>query len=127
MKDFLGVCLSGLCILHCLLTPLLLAFGGVGAIGVWLDSAWVHYLLLAPICLVLVWSLPLAWIKHRNLSPLLLGSSGFSVLLLSLFVPQTLESTLESTLAIAGGLVLIAAHLCNRHLLNNYLQQTKDQ
>ncbi|OBP13887.1 MerC mercury resistance protein [Rheinheimera sp. SA_1] len=120
MKDFLGVCLSGLCILHCLLTPLLLALGGVGAIGVWFESAWVHYLLLAPICLVLVWSLPLAWIKHRNLSPLLLGASGFSVLLLSLFVPEAIEPML----AIAGGLVLIAAHLFNRHLLNNFLQPT---
>lgn len=71
----------------------------------------------------MLWRLPLAWIKHRKLSPLLLGSSDFSVLLLSLFVPQTQESTL----AIANGLALIKAHLCNRHLLNNYLQQTKDQ
>lgn len=123
MKDFLGVCLSGLCILHCLLTPLLFALGGVGAIGVWFESAWVHYLLLAPICLVLVWSLPLAWIKHRNLSPLLLGASGFSVLLLSLFVPEAIEPIL----AIAGGLVLITAHLFNRYLLNNFLQPTKEQ
>lgn len=123
MKDFLGVCLSGLCILHCLVTPLLLALGGVGAIGVWFESAWVHYLLLAPICLVLVWSLPIAWIKHRNLSPLLLGASGFSVLLLSLFVPEALESIL----AIAGSLVLMTAHLFNRHLLSNFLQRTKEQ
>lgn len=113
MKDFLGVCLSGLCILHCLLTPLLLALGGVGAIGAWFESAWVHYLLVAPICLVLVWSLPIAWIKHRNSSPLLLGAAGFSVLMLSLFVPETIEPVV----AIAGSLVLIAAHLFNRHLL----------
>lgn len=122
MKDFLGVCLSGLCILHCLLTPLLLALGGVGLIGVWFESAWVHYLLLAPICLVLVWSLPLAWIKHRNLSPLLLGAAGFSVLLLSLFVPETIEPIL----AIAGSLGLIMAHLFNKHLLSNFLQPTKE-
>lgn len=124
MKDFLGVCLSGLCILHCLLTPLLLALGGVGVIGVWFESAWVHYLLLAPICLVLVWSLPLAWIKHRNSSPLLLGAAGFSVLLLSLFVPETAEPVV----AIAGSLVLITAHLFNRHLLSIYMQLlTKEQ
>jgi hypothetical protein len=123
VKDFLGVCLSGLCILHCLLTPLLLALGGVGVIGVWFESAWVHYLLLAPICLVLVWSLPLAWIKHRNSSPLLLGAAGFSVLLLSLFVPETVEPVV----AIAGSLVLITAHLFNRHLLSNFSNLTKEQ
>ena len=124
MKDFLGVCLSGLCILHCLLAPLLLALGGVGVIGVWFESAWVHYLLLAPICLVLVWGLPISWIKHRNSSPLLLGAAGFSVLLLSLFVPETVEPVM----AIAGSLVLITAHLFNRHLLSIYIQLlTKEQ
>ena len=114
MKDFLGACLSGLCILHCLLVPLLLAMGGASVLGAWIGSEWVHYLLIAPICLLLIWSLPLSWIKHRNLHPLWIGGSGFSLLLLSLFVPESAETLL----AIVGSLGLITAHLLNRHLLN---------
>lgn len=114
MKDLLGVCLSGLCILHCLFTPVLLALGGVGMIGSWLGSEWVHYLLLAPISLMLVWSLPLSWIKHRNTKPLLIGGCGFSLLLMSLFVPESAEPIV----AVLAGFILIAAHLLNRRLLN---------
>lgn len=116
MKDLLGVCLSGLCILHCLFTPVLLALGGVGMIGSWLGSEWVHYLLLAPISLILVWSLPLSWIKHRNTKPLLIGGLGFSLLLISLFVPESAEPVI----AVFAGLILIAAHLLNRRLLNTH-------
>ena len=114
MKDLLGVCLSGLCILHCLVTPILLALGGVGLIGAWFESEWVHYLLLAPISLMLVWSLPSSWIKHRNTKPLLIGGLGFSLLLTSLFVPESAEPVV----AVLAGLILIAAHLLNRRLLN---------
>ncbi|KKL01329.1 MerC domain-containing protein [Rheinheimera mesophila] len=114
MKDLLGACLSGLCILHCLFTPVLLALGGVGVIGSWLGSEWVHYLLLAPIALILVWSLPLSWIKHRNTTPLCIGALGFSLLLMSLFVPESAEPVI----AVLAGFILIAAHLLNRRLLN---------
>lgn len=114
MKDLFGVCLSGLCLLHCLFTPLLLALGGVGLIGSWLGSEWVHYLLLAPISLLLVWSLPLSWVRHRNIKPLLIGGIGFSLLITSLFVPESAEPIL----AVLASLILIAAHLLNRHLLN---------
>ena len=117
MKDFMGACLSGLCILHCLLTPLLLAMGGAGMIGTWLGSEWVHYALIAPICILLSWSLPLAWVKHRQGGPLLIGVSGLSLLLLSLWLP----GDIESLVAIVGSLGLITAHLLNRHLLNRHL------
>ncbi len=114
MKDLIGVCLSGLCILHCLFTPVLLALGGVGLIGSWLGSEWVHYLLLAPISLMLVWSLPLSWVKHRNTKPLFIGGLGFSLLLTSFFVPESAEPVV----AVLAGFILIAAHLLNRRLLN---------
>lgn len=120
MKDLLGVCLSGLCIVHCLFTPVLLALGGVGVIGAWFESDWVHYLLLAPISLILVWSLPLSWIKHRNARPLLIGGLGFSLLLISLFIPEPAEPVI----AVLAGLILITAHLMNRRLLNTHISHT---
>jgi hypothetical protein len=116
MKDFLGACLSGLCLLHCLLVPLLLTMSGAGVMGAWLGSDWVHYVLIAPISLLLVWSLPFAWRQHRNRYPLVMGGIGFSLLLLSLWLPESAEPFL----AVIGSLALIFAHLLNGHLLKNH-------
>ncbi len=120
MKDLFGVGLSGLCLLHCLLTPVLLAFGGAGFISSWLGAEWLHYLLLAPISLLLMWSLPLSWIKHNNCKPLLIGAIGFSLLLISLVVP----GFAEQVLAVVGGLAVIGAHLFNRRLLVTHFPQS---
>jgi hypothetical protein len=72
---------------------------------------------LAPIALLLIWSLPNAWCHHQNARPLWLGGLGFTVLLLSLFVP----AAIEPVLAMSGGLTLMVAHLLNRRLLSQHL------
>ncbi len=113
MKDLVAAYISGLCIIHCLITPVLLALGGAGLLGHWLDAEWVHYLLIAPILLLVIWSLPAARRQHRQQSPLWLGCGGAALMLLSLAVP----AALEPWLAISAGVLLMAAHLMNRHLL----------
>lgn len=113
MRDLVAAYISGLCIIHCLLTPVLLALGGAGLLGHWLDAEWVHYLLIAPILLLVIWSLPAARRQHRQQSPLWLGCGGAALMLLSLAVP----AALEPWLAISAGVLLMAAHLMNRHLL----------
>lgn len=113
MKDYVGACLSGVCLLHCLLVPVLLALGGAGLVGAWLQADWVHYLLIAPIALLVIWSLPLARRKHHNGYPLLFGVIGLSALLLSLFVTESTEPYVASV----GSLSLIFAHLLNIYLL----------
>jgi hypothetical protein len=120
MKDWLGVCFSGLCIVHCILTPLLLAISGTSLVGAWFGADWVHYVLLAPVSVALLWSLPPSFAKHRNIKPLLYSALGFSLLLTSLALPQSAEQWL----AIGGGIALIAAHLMNRFLLRQYTSAT---
>lgn len=117
MKDFLGACLSGLCLLHCLLVPLLLTMSGAGVMGAWIGADWVHYVLIAPISLLLVWSLPFAWRQHRHRYPLVIGVTGLSLLLLSLWVSESAEPFF----AVIGSLGLISAHLLNGHLLKKHL------
>lgn len=113
MKDLVAAYISGLCIVHCLLTPVLLALGGAGLLGHWLEAEWVHYVLITPILLLVGWSLPAARRQHRQHAPLWLGVAGAALMLVSLWVPVALEPWL----AISAGVLLMAAHLMNRHLL----------
>ena len=112
MKDLLAASASGLCILHCLLTPLLLMLGAAGAMSAILSSEWVHYLLLVPVLLLAALSLPAGKRRHHNNAPSLLALVGIVLLLLALVAPVALESTLS----VSAGLLLIAAHLYNRQL-----------
>lgn len=113
MKDIIAAVLSGLCIVHCLATPLLLVLGSSGVVLAPFDSDWFHYLMLLPICMLLLWSLPGGWCVHRQKAPFALGLSGFLLLLVSLIAPHNTEAVLS----VCGGILLISAHLHNRKLL----------
>lgn len=118
MKDMIAAAVSGLCVLHCLLTPLLLLLGGVGVLetvlGTALSSDWVHYVLLVPVIILLAWSLPAARCQHQDPMPLRIAGTGLALLLVSLLVP----AALEPWFAASGGLLLMGAHLLNRNLLH---------
>jgi hypothetical protein len=76
----------------------------------------VHYALIAPILLLVIWSLPAARRQHQQHAPLWLGLAGAGLMLVSLWVP----APLEPWLAISAGALIMAAHLFNRHLLRLY-------
>jgi hypothetical protein len=123
MKDLVAAFISGLCIVHCLLTPIILALGGAGILGNWLEAEWLHYLLLVPILLLVGWSLPASRHQHQQQIPLWLGFTGVGLLLLSMFVPVSFEPWL----AISAGMLLITAHLLNRHLLQQHRLNMQNQ
>jgi hypothetical protein len=118
-KDLVGILLSLLCIVHCLLPALLMLLGAAGMLSWWWTSEWVHYLLLAPIVLVLLLSLPASYRQHQQKLPLLLAAAGLSLLLLSLVLPEQFEAML----AVSGGLLLASAHGYNRHLYRRCQQR----
>ena len=113
MKDIIAAALSGLCVVHCLATPVLLALGSSGLLLGIFSSEWFHYLMLLPISVLLAWSLPGGWCVHKRKAPFLIGLSGFLVLVAALFAPHEAEATLS----VSGGLLLISAHLYNRKLV----------
>jgi hypothetical protein len=113
MKDLIAATLSGLCVMHCLATPVLLALGSSGLLLGMLSSEWFHYLMLLPISVLLAWSLPGGWCVHQRKAPFALGLAGFLVLIASLFAPHEAEIALS----VSGGLLLISAHLYNRKLV----------
>lgn len=120
MKDETAALLSGLCLIHCIATPLLVALGGLGLIGNLLASEWIHSALILPIAILALTSLPSGWKLHRRSYPALTGLLGLSLLIAALFAPH--ES--EAALSVSGGLLLIGAHLSNRlhcrQLLKNH-------
>ena len=114
MRDIVASALSGLCIVHCLATPLLLALGSSGVMLAAFDSDWFHYLMLLPISVLLAWSLPGGWCVHQRKAPFILGLSGFLLLVAAMFAPHAAETALS----VSGGLLLVSAHLYNRKLLH---------
>ncbi|HAO25951.1 MULTISPECIES: MerC domain-containing protein [unclassified Methylophaga] len=112
MKDDLAIACSGACMVHCLLTPMIIGFGAAGLVGEWLSSEWVHRLMLVPVVLLALLSLPGSYRVHKNQWPLLLGVMGVLTMVSALLGPESLEAWIT----ISGGLLLITAHLWNRKL-----------
>ncbi|HEY7884983.1 MAG TPA: MerC domain-containing protein [Cellvibrionaceae bacterium] len=113
MKDSMGMVCSGLCLGHCLLTPLLLALGSAGALGVAMHSEWVHWALMVPIIVLALLSFPGGYRVHRRVRPVLLGIAGALLLVLALFV----QEAWEPVLSVLGGGLLISGHWINRRRL----------
>lgn len=113
MKDSLAMTCSGLCIGHCLLTPVLLAAGGFGFVGAFLGSELLHKVLLIPVLCLALSSLPFSFRRHLNWYPLVLGALGCALLIAGINAAEELELGLTLT----GGALVIAAHFINRRYL----------
>lgn len=123
MKDNLAVACSGACMLHCLLTPIVIGFSAAGLLGEWLSSEWVHKLMLVPVVLLALLSLPSSYRQHKNHWPMLLGILGISTMVSALVGPESLETWIT----ISGGILLITAHLWNRNLALQLLPAQRGQ
>lgn len=113
MKDSLAMACSGLCIGHCLLTPVILTMGGAGFLGTFLASEVLHKALLIPVLCLAIASLPFSFRRHFNWYPLCLGVVGSALLIASVNV----SAPLELYLSLSGAALLIMAHLFNRNSL----------
>ncbi len=112
-KDSWGIFCSGLCLLHCLATPLLIASGSLGALAILISSEWVHQLLLLPVFLFAAFSFPVAYKQHRHHMPGLFAVVGLAGLLIAI----TYGHELEALLTVIAASVLIFAHVWNRRLM----------
>lgn len=117
MKDTVGMLVSGLCLVHCLLAPVLLALGGFGVLGVLLGDELFHLVLLVPALILALASFPLACRRHRRPSVMLAGLCGVALLVLAL----GLEGVWELVVSVCGAGLLVSAHWANRQLLRRCL------
>ncbi|MCX4186974.1 MerC domain-containing protein [Methylophaga sp. OBS4] len=113
MKDKLGMACTGVCMIHCLITPVLLTLGATGLFWEVLQSERVHQVLVFPVVLIASLSFPFSYLKHRVLLPSLLGGGGAFLIVMAVFAGEENEFVMTVT----GGMLLLMAHGWN-HALN---------
>ena len=114
--DRAAICFSSLCILHCLLLPVLLVAYPIGIL-VTLSDEMFHQLMVSvalPLSLV---ALYVGYGHHKRNQLIVFGSVGLGMLMLPLVVPHELISETEETwLTVAGALIVCLAHVVNFRL-----------
>ena len=111
MKDKIGIFFSGLCVVHCLLSTVLI-LGGVGAAFLKVSEELVHPILLIFIVMIGLISFPSSYRLHHNPRPMTYGAIGTVGIFLALFF----DTTLEVFLTIIFGSLLIYSHYWNNKL-----------
>jgi len=117
--DILAISISGLCAVHCLLTPLVLILFPVFA-GTVLEGEGFHQMLLWVILPTSGLALLLGCRRHKDWNVLLLGGVGLSLLILAaFFAPEWAGEWGERLLTLFGGAIMSVGHVRNYRLCRN--------
>lgn len=113
--DTVAVGLSGLCLVHCLALPLLIAlFPLVGASFSLIDHTTFHQLILVAVIPTSALALGSGYRRHRHKPAALLGIAGVAALVFAAFALHAFHAHhLETWVTVAGGLTLALAHVSN--------------
>lgn len=113
LMDRVAIGLSGVCAVHCLITPLALVALPVAA-GAWLGGESFHLWLLLLILPLSTTALTLGCRRHKDMAVMLLGIAGMALLVLAVLLPvEWLGENGERALTLAGSAALIAGHVRN--------------
>ena len=114
--DRAAICFSSLCILHCLLLPLLLVAYPIGIVLTLSDEIFHQIMVFLAVPLSLV-SLYVGYGHHKRNQLIVFGGIGLVILVLPLVVPHELISESgETWLTVSGALILCMAHVVNFRL-----------
>jgi len=109
--DRVGIMLSGLCAVHCLLGIVLVSVLGLG--GETLLSPSIHRYGLALAVLVGIVTLGMGVLRHGRVAPLVIGGCGIALMTAGILVRH---GPIEALLTIAGVALVATAHIRNlRH------------
>lgn len=111
--DLAGATTSSICIIHCLLTPVVISLFP-SAIPYLPGDALFHRILAACVGLLGTAAFVPGYRIHRRRRLLVLIGTGMSVVLAVAFAGQGMSRTLELLLSISGSMMLVTAHLLNR-------------
>jgi len=110
--DRAGVVGSLVCIFHCVATPFLAATLPILAV----TEKETHLGLTLMLMLIGLLAFLPGYRQHNKPFMGLVAGLGFAMLVLAVFIPERLASeTLETGLTLAGGILLISAHLTNAY------------
>jgi Zn-dependent protease with chaperone function len=122
MKDQLGVVCSGLCVIHCLASPILLSLGLSGVFASLFTQELFHFVIIFPVVLLMLWTLPKAYQRDKSLPLVTLALAGVSVLVSALFVEKY-----EVMLSVIGGASVITYHILNLHSQRKAQRNPEDE
>ncbi len=114
--DALGIIASCICLIHCMILPLLVL--ALPIIGIpFLEADWTHKLLAFFVVMFALWSVLPSYFKHRNAYVLSNMISGLALVLFATFASEKLlGKTWEVPLISVGNAIVVLTHLRNRKL-----------
>jgi hypothetical protein len=108
LLDRIAVGLSGLCLVHCLATAVLLGF--LATAGGILGQPIIHEVGLALAMVLGAIALGRGWMEHRSVLPVIVGSAGIALMALAVALP---EGGRETIFTVAGVSILALGHRLN--------------
>ena len=110
-SDSIGLTLSGICLVHCIVLPVVAFVLPVSA-GLYADadSAW-HWVLLGLALPISGYAFIAAWMRHRAASSLILGGAGLFVM--GVGVSHVFGHDYEVVFTVVGVCAVAAAHIAN--------------
>jgi hypothetical protein len=109
--DRFAIMLSGLCLVHCLLIPVMVVLAPALSALVLGTETTVHWIFLALAVPTSCWALRRGFRRHRNLAALVAGLVGLCVMFLG--VSHLLHRGLEVPLTVIGVSLVVVAHVLN--------------
>lgn len=116
LLDSLAIALSGLCLVHCLALPVIIALFPLLSLHL-IDHESFHQIILIAVVPTTTIALASGYHRHRRKPVALLGLVGIGALAYAAFALHAEHAhALETWVTVAGGLVLAGAHVLNyRH------------
>lgn len=112
--DRLGITAAVACAVHCAVLPLIIT--SLPLLGLeFLANIWVEITMICVSVFLGCYSLSRSYPKHKNLMPIIVLLSGFTIISIGHFWLEDLESFLIPI----GGLVLALAHMVNWRLMKS--------
>ena len=114
--DRAAICFSSLCVLHCLLLPVLLVAYPIGIVVTLSDEIF-HQIMVSVALPLSLASLYVGYGHHKRNQLVVLGGIGIVMLVLPLITPHELISESgETWLTVAGAVIVCMAHVVNFRL-----------
>lgn len=116
LLDSLAIALSGLCLVHCLALPVLIALFPLLSVNL-VDHETFHQIILIAVVPTTAIALASGYRRHQRLLVAVLGISGVAALAFAAFALHAAHAHgMETWVTVAGGLILASAHVLNfRH------------
>lgn len=122
--DVLGIGASSLCVIHCLLMPLVLALPMCGI--QFLHDGAVHPFLAGFVVMFGLTSILPGYRKHRECATLMAMALGLSLVLLATFVIEpALGEHWEMLVITAGNFLIVSAHIRNQLKLSSLRTESR--